>query len=134
MCEARSRRVAIFDADAGMLDLYRELLDDEGSRIVLHADGAQLDADGVRRLLHEGDPQAVIWDVAPPYADGVDVLRALLADGDLDGRTLLVTTSDKLQVDGLLHDPRAIVLSKPFDIEEVAALLKRGVQRDRGSP
>lgn len=133
MRDGLSRRIAIFDADAGMLDLYRELLDDEGSRIVVHADAAQIDADDARQLLRESAPQAVIWDVAPPYSVGLDVLRDLLDGGDLDRRTLIITTTDKLQVDGLLHDGNATVLSKPFDIEDVAQLLKR-VTPCSGSP
>ena len=133
MCDVASPRIAIFDADAGMLDMYRELLDEEGARMVAHADAAQIDANHVRELLRESAPQAVIWDVAPPYSVSLGVLRDLLDRGDLDRRTLIVTTTDKLQVDGLLHDASAIVLAKPFDIDEVAKLLKRGTPRS-GSP
>lgn len=134
MFKEASPRIVILDGDAGMLELYRELMDDDGSAIVMHADVARLDAAGVRRLLDAADAEAVVWDIAPPYSAGCQVLRALIDSGDLDGCTVVVTTTDKPQVDDLLGKGAATVLSKPFDIEEMSALLRHGRPKTSASP
>ena len=123
-------RIAIFDGDDGVMELYREIFEDEPSFRVSFADVRHDRGETARLALGEHDPAAVIWDISPPYDEACDELTRLSEAGQFDGRALIVTTTDTRTVTARLGT-RAIIIAKPFDVDALMALIHRSIAPER---
>jgi EAL domain-containing protein (putative c-di-GMP-specific phosphodiesterase class I) len=118
--------VLVVEDDRPLLELYTELLLDEGFHVAAALDGA-----GALRAL-EGDAfDVVLTDVVMPGATGVDVLRAV-RERDLDVPVILVTGNPTVESAvqalemGALH-----YLVKPVSAEELLRSVEHAVRLRR---
>jgi DNA-binding response OmpR family regulator len=125
MAEEGRGLVLVVEDDPAIADLVARYLRREGFTVQVEADGkAALDA--VRRLR----PVAVVLDVGLPSLDGIEVCRALRADGDWTP-ILFVTARDD-EVDRVLGLELGAddYVTKPFSPRElvtrVRTVLRRG--------
>lgn len=111
--------VAIFDASADCVDMLSVLMRDAGYRAVdAHvADVKRGIADFVGFMV-EHDPQVIIWDISPPYQENWNFFQLLRSSDTIKGRGLVLTTTNKLQLDKLAgQDTGAIeIVGKPYDL------------------
>ncbi|WP_320783210.1 response regulator transcription factor [Streptomyces sp. CRN 30] len=101
----------------------------EGYRVTAVADGAEALAQA-----HRGRPDVLVLDVMMPGIDGLQVCRALRAEGDATPilmLTALVETADRIA--GLDAGADDYVV-KPFDVEEVFARLRALLRRTGAAP
>jgi EAL domain-containing protein (putative c-di-GMP-specific phosphodiesterase class I) len=83
--------VLIVEDDRSLLELYTDVLLDEGYEVA-----AALDGSGALRALESGDFDVVLTDVVMPGANGVDILRAV-RERDLDLPVILVTGNPSVE-------------------------------------
>lgn len=108
------------DDDSAIRDLVGELLSDEGYRVELAEDGQQ----ALERMRAAPGRMVVLLDVMMPVLDGIEVLRRVAADATLARRHgfLLMTASvvsDSPDLPRLIREFNALMLRKPFSIEEL---------------
>jgi len=117
-----ARRIVVIDDDEAIRDLLAELLADEGYEPLVFADGA-----AALRALADQPPDALILDLRlPPPLDGWAFLAHLRVDPALRTLPVLVCTGDKRAVRDqttVLDRPGCAVLAKPFDLDDLLALL-----------
>jgi DNA-binding response OmpR family regulator len=121
--------VVVVEDDAAIADVQRRYLTAAGFGVHTERDGrAGLDA--VRRLR----PVAVVLDVGLPSLDGVEVCRALRAEGDWTP-VLFVTARDD-EVDRVLGLELGgdDYVTKPFSPRELVARVKSVLRRQSGPP
>jgi DNA-binding response OmpR family regulator len=103
-------------------DLVREacaeLLATEDRRVVLVADGA-----GAREALRAQDVHLLITDIHLPDGSGLDVAREALRQNP--GLPVIVCSGGDLRDIGTSLGPSAHALRKPFELEELEALVER---------
>ena len=125
--------VAIFDASADTLDMIATALSEEGYRPL---EGA---ADVVKSgqmdfvaFLTEHKPDALIWDIAPPYDRNWHFFKLLRTSRLLDHCVIVLTTTNKQQLEllaGQDRDTGAIELvGKPYDIQAIVDAVTHGLQ------
>ena len=74
------------------------------------------------RFLAEHDPQAIVWDIAPPYARNWSFLETLMAQQVLQGRGLVLTTTHRGHLDTAAgHHIHAIEIIGNYDLGQVVA-------------
>jgi two-component system response regulator MprA len=132
-------RILVVDDDAAVRDALSRMLRFDGYEVCLAADGVS----GVQEV-RDREPDAVILDVMMPHRDGLEMCRALRADGNRVP-VLMLTARESVgdRVAGL--DAGADdYLAKPFASQEllarIRALLRRSMaadasaDRDNGPP
>ncbi|MGP2436586.1 response regulator transcription factor [Streptomyces sp. JW3] len=116
--------VLLAEDDRAIRNALERALTLEGYRVVAVADGA-----GALAEAHRERPDVLVLDVMMPGVDGLQVCRALRAEGDptpILMLTALVETADRIA--GLDAGADDYVV-KPFDVEEVFARLRALLRR-----
>ena len=120
-------KVLLVEDDLALVDALSRVLQARGFEVICCADGAEALTMARRRSL-----DVVLLDLSLPGMDGLDVLRQLRDDGSRLP-VLIMTARAAVQdrvlgLDGGADD----YLTKPFDVEELAARLKALVRRSHG--
>jgi DNA-binding response OmpR family regulator len=97
---------------------YAELLASDGRRIVCAADGA-----AAREALREQDVNLLMTDINLPDGSGLDLAREALRHNP--GLPVIVCSGDDLSDVARSLGPTAHPLRKPFDLDELDALVER---------
>lgn len=123
----RGMKVLLVEDDLALVDALSRVLQARGFEVLCCADGAEALVMARRRSL-----DVVLLDLSLPGMDGLDVLRQLRDDGSRLP-VLIMTARAAVQdrvlgLDGGADD----YLTKPFDVEELAARLKALVRRSHG--
>jgi two-component system response regulator TctD len=121
-------KVLMVEDDLALGDALGRVLQGRGFEVTRCADGAEALAMFRRRR-----PDVVLLDLSLPGMDGMEVLR-LMRDGGSQVPVLVVTARSAVQDRVLgLNEGADDYLTKPFDIEELAARLKALVRRSHGA-
>ncbi|MDQ6650360.1 MAG: response regulator transcription factor [Actinomycetota bacterium] len=121
--------VLVIEDERAIADLERLYLSREGFGVQVETDGRSGLA--AARALH---PVAIVLDVGLPVLDGIEVCRALRADGDWTP-VLFVTARDD-EVDRVLGLELGAddYITKPFSPRELVARVKSVLRRAAGDP
>jgi CheY-like chemotaxis protein len=124
--QVAAKRVLVVEDDLGTAEAIAAILGDEGYAVDLVANGRE----ALVRIV-DARPDVILLDMMMPVMDGPETSRALQADPR--ARTIpvvVMTVSNQLLERSEL--PRAGVIVKPFDLEElldtVAAAIATGDQ------
>jgi CheY-like chemotaxis protein len=122
--------VLVVDNDADMRMTVRQALEDEQYVVFEAPDGPS----ALNQLRSASQPMVVLLDLLMPGLDGIAVLHALAADTTIAHRhtyILFTAASDAENVlsTGVPADLRVSLLAKPFDIDELLAVVAQAVNQ-----
>jgi DNA-binding response OmpR family regulator len=114
--------VLLADDEPSIRETLGFILEMEGFNVASAEDGEQALSE-IRRLR----PRAVLLDAMMPRRDGFDVCRTVKADPTLSGTAVVILTALGQQADRrrALEAGADFFVVKPFDDEELVALLRR---------
>lgn len=101
-----------------ILDLLRELLEDEGYRVLTARNGQE----GLR-LLEAARPQLVLADVMMPLLDGRSLCRAMQADARYRSIPVILMSAVAEPYLNIQDCAYTAFLTKPFDPDRVLAVI-----------
>lgn len=111
--------VLLVDDEYAMVEALRDVLEDEGYRVVTAANGKEAMA-----KLAEAMPAIVLLDLMMPIMDGGQVLAAMRArDAWRDIPVILMSAAVRAGL--ALDDPRVKFVTKPFDVEDLLRTMDR---------
>lgn len=117
--QAHRRLVAIVEDDVEFRNMLRELLEEEGYKVLALANGAE----ALEALRGGVTPHVILLDVAMPVMDGFDFLRQRNEDPRLAAVPVVLVTNAKP------HERPTVgvsdVVRKPIDIDEILFAIKR---------
>jgi CheY-like chemotaxis protein len=128
------RTVAIFNASDDTVEMLQTMLAARG-----HV-GVSGRADDVKSgeldfidFMETHKPDALIWDIAPPYDRNWHFFKLLRSTAPLAGCGIVLTTTNKKNLDALVgHETGAIeVVGKPYDIELIVDTVVRAIDDQR---
>lgn len=124
------QHILVINDTQEVLEVMRELLEDEGFRVTLHSDAIR-DIDRIRAIA----PDLVILDhLMGDEEYGWQIIQKLRLDRDLAKLPIIVCTAAARMVrdlEGHLKAKDITVVLKPFDIDDLLAAVRAALGRDR---
>jgi DNA-binding response OmpR family regulator len=130
MGEIPTKTVAIFNASHDIVELLKVLFSEHGWRAISgHADDVKSGALDFMAFLETHKPDAIVWDIAPPYDRNWRFFKLLRSVGPLESCTLVLTTTHKRHLDDLAGRETGAfeILGKPYDIQLIVDAVMRDV-------
>jgi DNA-binding response OmpR family regulator len=108
----------VADDDAEMVAAVAVVLERLGFEVIRAFSGADL----VDQLVTQGPFDLIVSDVSMPWMDGLKALRSIRATG-LETPVIIMTALRDQRIPDLVRalGPRAVLLRKPFDLDEFEA-------------
>lgn len=129
--ESRPGRVLVVDDEESILLCLTQLLNRHGLEVETEASGAP----ALQRLLRGERYDAILMDVRMPGFGGLEILRQLQSRrSDMADRCVLMTGEIDEEILGQVRDLGVAVLSKPFRLTEVMAVLGTIVEDSIADP
>ena len=125
MAERATRaEIVIIEDDQGIARFLKDLLELEGYRAAMYADGAALD------LVAATEPRLIFLDLMLPPPGGAEICRRLRADPRTRATPIVImTAAAPLTIEQQLHGcDYDGLLRKPFDIDEVLGIASRSIR------
>jgi len=119
-------KIAIFNGVADILAIVRDHLTGEGFNVVTGtiSDFKKGAVDFVE-FMEKHKPDVVVYDIPPPYDQNAKFLRLILDTHSMDKSHLIITTTNKSQLEQVTGEKDAIeIVGKPYDLE----LLTRSIR------
>ena len=115
-------KVLIIDDDIGMVDTLTDILHEEGFNIFSAKTGKQ----GLGKVKNENF-QSVLLDLKLPDGNGIDVLKEII-DSKSETKVIVMTGFATMEnaIEALNHGASSYI-TKPFNLDELKALLKQAV-------
>ena len=112
--------VLVVEDEFGIADLIAAVLEDEGHRILMAANGKL----GLEMLARER-PQLVFLDYMMPVMDGASVLRSMTADQSFRDLPVVMMSSLPEAIVAERCEGYAAFMRKPFKITDVVSVTER---------
>jgi DNA-binding response OmpR family regulator len=127
--------VALFNASDDTVDMVQRMLDASGFSCLIGCHFSDLKKGRVdfARYLGEHEPDVVIVDISPPYAENWRFFKTLRDGRAMEGRGLVLTTTNKKRLDETVgEDSEAFeVVGKPYDLDQIKDAIQASLKRVR---
>lgn len=125
--------VAIFNSNPEVLELLREALQTTGyAAVIAHVDDLKRGRVDMIQFVEEHDPDAIIYDVAPPYDTNWTFLRLMMSSKVMEGRAFVITTTNKRVLEELIGPNDVLELvGKPYDLEQITSAVTAALENHR---
>jgi DNA-binding response OmpR family regulator len=127
-----TRTVAIFNASEDTVEMLKVLLADRGFRalggMTDHVKSGEFD---FVAFMEAQKPDALIWDIAPPYDRNWNFFKLLRTVESLKRCHVVLTTTNKHHLDGLAGVTTGAIeiVGKPYDLQAIADAVTGGLER-----
>lgn len=121
--------VAVINSNADTVEMLRLALQQRGvESVTAHIDDIKRGTLDFLRFLKDHDPQAVVYDIPPPYDQNWTFLTMLRTIEAMRGRAVIVTTTHKGNLEKLVGPTDAIeIVGKPYDLEQILLAVERAI-------
>ena len=115
--------VALFNASDDTVEMVRRMLGTSGFQCLVGCHFADLRNGRIdfARYLKKFQPEVVIIDISPPYAENWAFFKTLRGITAMEGRSLVLTTTNKDRLDEEVGgDSKAFeIVGKPYDLDQI---------------
>jgi len=122
--------VAVFNASDDTVEMLKTILAYRGYRAIAgHVDEVKSGETDFIAFLEEHKPDAIIWDIAPPYDRNWNFFKLVRTIDPLARCAVVLTTTHKQHLDTLAGlDTSAIeIIGKPYDLGMIVDAVSRGI-------
>jgi DNA-binding NtrC family response regulator len=122
--------VAIFNSSEDTVEALRIIFERHGCETVsAHIDEIKRGAVDFVEFVKTHDPRALVYDIAPPYDHNWTFLKLIRNTEVMRGRPVVVTTTNKANLERLVGPTDAIeIIGKPYDLEQVVLAAVRAIE------
>jgi DNA-binding response OmpR family regulator len=125
--------VALFNASDDTVEMVQRMLDAAGYQCLISCHFSDLKKGNIDfvRYLTEHEPEVVIFDISPPYLENWRFFKTLSVDKAMQGRGLVLTTTNKARLDEAVgNDSLAVeIVGKPYDLNQISTAIQAAMKR-----
>ena len=129
--------VALINASDDTVEMVERMLSANGIHCLTGCHFADLKKGHVDfdQFLAKHEPQVVIFDISPPYAENWHFFKTLRGARTMEGRGLVLTTTNKDRLDEVVGaDSTAIeIVGKPYDLKQITAAITAALRTAEAS-
>ena len=132
----QSTVIAILNSSDDTLEMLRTCLQQEGftSIVTGHVPDIKRGRLDFVSFLAQHDPHVLVYDVAIPYEENWNFLQLLMSSGEMEGRRVVITTTNKKVLESFVGKTDAIEIhGKPYDLQEIVKSVKAAAAATRRS-
>jgi DNA-binding response OmpR family regulator len=122
-----NRTVALFNASDDTVEMVQRMLSANGIECLAGCHFADLKKGVVdfAQFLAEHDPQVVIFDISPPYAENWQLFETLRETSSMEKRGLVLTTTNKNRLDETVgaNSTAIEIVGKPYDLQQISTAI-----------
>ena len=126
------KTVAIFNASDDTVAMLSVLLSEAGYRVVSgQVDEVKSGAMDFIAFMDTHQPDAIIWDIAPPYDRNWTFFKLLRSIGPLANRAIVLTTTSTEHLESVAGKQTGAIelVGKPYDLNVIVAAVARGMEQ-----
>ena len=127
--------VALFNASDDTMEMVRRMLDASGFDCLVgcHFSDLKKGVTDFARFVGTHQPEVLIFDISPPYRENWAFFKRLREDRAMDGRGLVLTTTNKARLDETAGtDSKALeIVGKPYDLDQIKAAIHIALKQAR---
>jgi CheY-like chemotaxis protein len=130
MQDAVTKTVAIFNASDDTVEMLKVLLSERGCRAIAgRVDDVKSGELDFIAYLETHRPDAIIWDIAPPYDRNWNFFKLLRLVGPLENCSIVLTTTHKHHLDSLAGEQTGAIeiVGKPYDLGVIVDTVLSGI-------
>jgi len=125
--------VALFNASDDTVEMVQQMLNASGLSCLVGCHFADLKRGRIdfSRYMAQHDPQVVVFDISPPYEENWAFFQTLRDTKAMDGRGLVITTTNKKRLDEMLGADSAAfeIVGKPYDLNQIRNAIDAALKR-----
>jgi len=125
--------VALFNASDDTVEMVQRMLDASGFNCLIGCHFADLKKGNIdfTRYLDRHEPEVVIFDISPPYQENWNFFKALRDAKAMEGRGLVLTTTNKDRLDEAVGDDSEAleIVGKPYDLDQIKVAIDAALTR-----
>lgn len=129
--------VALFNANEDTVAMVQRMLDASGFTCLVgcHLADVRKGLVDFSRYLERHQPDVVVIDVSPPYAENWRFVETLRGHTAMEGRGLVLTTPNKARLDETAgqNSEAFEIVGKPYDLNQIKGAIDAALSRARGS-
>ena len=125
--------VGIVNSSEDTVAMLRTVMEQAGFlTVAAHVTDIRNGREDFVEYVRSNDLRVVVYDVSPPYEENWTFLKLLLDTDVMRGRGVVLTTTNKAALEGLVGPTDAIeILGKPYDLNAVLTAVRATI-RDVG--
>jgi DNA-binding response OmpR family regulator len=125
--------VALFNASDDTVEMVQKMLNASGLSCLVGCHFADLKNGRIdfSSYLARHDPRVVIFDISPPYTENWAFFQTLRDTIAMEGRGLVVTTTNKKRLDEVVGTDSAAfeIVGKPYDLNQIRNAIELALNR-----
>jgi DNA-binding response OmpR family regulator len=125
--------VALFNASDDTVEMVQAMLNASGLNCLVGCHFADLKngRTNFSRYLAQHDPRVVIFDISPPYQENWAFFQTLRDATAMEGRGLVLTTTNKKRLDEVLGSDSAAfeIVGKPYDLNQIRTAINAALRQ-----
>ncbi|MES1255680.1 MAG: hypothetical protein ABUS56_08730 [Acidobacteriota bacterium] len=125
--------VALFNSSDDTVEMVRRMLEASGFATLIGCRLADLKKGRVdfERYMALHQPQVVVVDISPPYAQNWAFFKTIRDSMAMKGRGLVLTTTSKDRLDETVgRDSEALeIVGKPYDLRQIDGAIRTAMKR-----
>jgi DNA-binding NarL/FixJ family response regulator len=116
--------IAVLNSNEDTVEMLRNCLQAHGFSSVVtgHVNDFKTGATDFTGFVAQHDPKVIVYDISIPYDKNWTFLRLLLDTESMQGRRVVLTTTNKSRLEELVGPTDTIeIVGKPYDLQRIVA-------------
>lgn len=133
MSSTRPPVIAVLNSSEDTVEMVRIRLQHEGFSAIVtaHITDFKTGAEDFIEFLRQHDPRVLVYDISIPYDKNWQFLHLLMSSEAMQGRRVVVTTTNKRRLEELVGPAAAgaiEIVGKPYDLGQIVAAVRAALE------